>query len=189
MAEPEARTTPASSLFSAPRHQVSSAMSIRGPGATPRPLRSLLLTNFNTARSVPRFQWRERAHSDPPHQSQRNLEAMATPVFGRVCPHCQSTTTICTAGTFDREVWECRACLRHFEIALHDDQRQMGHASAAVERQANPDPANVRCPQCGYGGGLYLAPKEDRTAATPVRCFACGADSPIEGWQTRAPDG
>jgi hypothetical protein len=114
---------------------------------------------------------------------------MATPVFGRVCPHCQSTTTICTAGTFDREVWECRACLRHFEIALHDDQQQMGHASAAVERKANPNPANVRCPHCGYGGGLYLAPKEDRTAATPVRCFSCGADSPIEEWQTRAPDG
>ena len=101
----------------------------------------------------------------PPHQ-QRNLEAMATSVFGRGCPHCQSTTTIRTAAMFDREVWECRVCLRLFEMAL-------------------PIPANVQCPHCGYGCGLYLAPKDERTAATPVRCFSCGADSAIERWHIR----
>jgi len=110
---------------------------------------------------------------------------MATPVFGRACPHCQSTTTVRTAGTFDREVWQCRACLGLFEIALHDDHEQMGYASASVELEANPDLENVQCPQCGYGGGLYLAPKEERTAATPVRCFSCGVDSAMEEWQIR----
>ena len=114
---------------------------------------------------------------------------MATPVSGRACPHCQSTTSIRTAGTSDREVWLCRACLGLFEIALHDDHGRIGYASASVEHQADPNPANVQCPHCGYGGGLYLAPKEERTAATPVRCLSCGADSAIEGWQTRAPDG
>ena len=111
---------------------------------------------------------------------------MAPPdVSGRACPQCQSTTTICTAGTSDREVWHCLACLRDFEIALDDDRRQTGNASAAVERDASPNRANVQCPHCGYGVGLYLAPKEERTAATPVRCFSCGGDSAIEGWQTR----
>lgn len=126
------------------------------------------------------------AQSTHPINHRRNFQAMAEPVLSRTCPHCQSTTTICTAGTFDREVWQCRTCRRHFAVALLDDQRQGPSVSAAVERPALRDPANVRCPQCGYGGGLSLAPKEERTASTPVRCFSCGADSAIERWQNRA---
>ena len=132
--------------------------------------------------------WPVASSIPPPPSPTEEPEAMATPdVFGRACPHCQSTTTICMAGTSDLEVWLCHACRRHFEVALDDDQRgQIGGASGtAVERNASPDLANVQCPHCGYGAGLYLAPHEERTAATPVRCLSCGGDSVIEGWQTR----
>jgi len=116
---------------------------------------------------------------------QRNLEQMATPdVFGRACPQCRSTSTICTAGTFNHEVWLCNTCLRRFEVALHDDPRPIDGVSAAPgERQTSPNRPDVQCPQCGHGGGLCLAPKEERTAASPVRCFSCGGESAISRWQ------
>lgn len=108
-------------------------------------------------------------------------------VFGRACPQCHSTTTIRIAGPFDRRVWQCRACRARFEVPPNDGQwDKTGQASLAeVERQADPSLSNVQCPHCGFGVGLYLAPKEKRTPATPVRCLSCRGHSPIERWQTR----
>lgn len=38
------------------------------------------------------------------------------------------------------------------------------------------------CPSCGYGAGLYLVPRDARTADTPVRCLSCRHEAPIEEW-------
>ena len=42
------------------------------------------------------------------------------------------------------------------------------------------------CPSCGYGAGLYLVPRDARTADTPVRCLSCRHEAPIEEWLREA---
>jgi len=43
-------------------------------------------------------------------------------------------------------------------------------------------PKLAECPQCGYSAGIYLAPKNERTASTPVRCLSCRAQAPLARW-------
>ena len=40
----------------------------------------------------------------------------------------------------------------------------------------------AECPSCGYSAGIYFAPKNARTAATPVRCLTCRAEAPLSCW-------
>ena len=39
------------------------------------------------------------------------------------------------------------------------------------------------CPRCGYGAGLFVAPRDARTADTPVRCLSCHHEAVIDEWR------
>ena len=43
-------------------------------------------------------------------------------------------------------------------------------------------PKLAECPLCGYSAGVYLAPKNERTAAAPVRCLSCRGQAPLTRW-------
>ena len=40
-----------------------------------------------------------------------------------------------------------------------------------------------KCPRCGFGAGIYIAPREERNTATPVRCLSCRHEALIDEWQ------
>jgi hypothetical protein len=48
-------------------------------------------------------------------------------------------------------------------------------------------PKLAECPQCGYSAGIYLAPKNERTASTPVRCLFCRSQAPLARWLESRP--
>ena len=60
----------------------------------------------------------------------------------------------------------------------------------ATYRRVNrlsPEPSTVslaKCPTCGFDTGLYLAPREQKNASTPIRCLACRAVAPTHRWFT-----
>lgn len=40
-----------------------------------------------------------------------------------------------------------------------------------------------KCPRCGFGAGVYVAPREERNTGTPVRCLSCRHEALIEEWR------
>jgi len=95
-------------------------------------------------------------------------------------------------GMLQREFVE-RVVLLDEELdsaALHDfevDNEARGVTAAAREileiagwlPRAAPEP---KCPHCGNGAGIYLAPREERSPEAPIRCLACRADAPATQW-------
>jgi hypothetical protein len=47
---------------------------------------------------------------------------------------------------------------------------------------------DAQCPHCGFGAGVYLSPREERTPTTPVRCVSCYRDALIREWVTTSSD-
>jgi hypothetical protein len=43
-------------------------------------------------------------------------------------------------------------------------------------------PKLAECPLCGYSAGIYVAPKNDGSAAAPVRCLYCRGQAPLARW-------
>ena len=44
------------------------------------------------------------------------------------------------------------------------------------------DPRPARCPTCGFGAGIYLDDKENRTPSSLVRCLGCALDATGADW-------
>ena len=43
-------------------------------------------------------------------------------------------------------------------------------------------PKLAECPLCGYSAGVYIAAKNECSAATPVRCLFCRGQAPLARW-------
>jgi len=43
-------------------------------------------------------------------------------------------------------------------------------------------PKLAECPLCGYSAGIYLVPKNERTALALLRCLSCRGQAPLVRW-------
>jgi hypothetical protein len=65
-----------------------------------------------------------------------------------------------------------------------DGSSRVRPAAVTLASMTDHSTTNIetKCPYCGNGAGLYLAPREARTKSTLVRCFACGDAAAATYW-------